>query len=142
MVFAVARWICASSACSASRVTGSTARERLVHQQTVGIGGERAGDADALLLAARELVRVFAAIGPRVEAKQLQQLGDPVAHPRPRPVEQPRHGGDVVLDRPMREQADRLDRIADAAAQRLGRRPRDVLAADPDRPGIERRSAG
>ena len=56
--------------------------ERLVHQQQFGVGGERAGDADPLLLAARKLVRVLAAIGLRVEAKQLQQFGDPVADPR------------------------------------------------------------
>ena len=30
--------------------------ERLVHQQRLGVGGERAGDADALLHAARKLV--------------------------------------------------------------------------------------
>ena len=35
-------------------------RERLVHQQHVGIGGERAGEADALLHAAGQLVREMA----------------------------------------------------------------------------------
>jgi hypothetical protein len=42
------------------RVDGA---ERLVHQQDVGVGGETAGDADALLLPAGELARV--AVGER-----------------------------------------------------------------------------
>ena len=116
--------------------------EGLVHQQQLGIGGERAGDADPLLLAARQLMRVFAAIDHRVEAEQFEQLADPVAHLRPRPFQQPRHGGDVVLDRPMRKQTDRLDGIADPPAQRFGRNAGHVLAADPDRCRHRSRSAG
>ena len=38
----------------------------------------------------------------------------------------------------MRKQPDRLDRITDAPAQRLGLDISDVLASDPDRPGIDR----
>ena len=37
---------------------GSSARERLVHQDDVRVGGERAGDADALLLTAGQLARI------------------------------------------------------------------------------------
>src|SRR6516162_7822024 len=120
------------------RVTGDRVDrgERLVHQQQFGICRQRACDTDALLLAARKLVRVLAAIGRRVEAKQLEQLANPVADPRPAPFQQPRHGGDVVLDRPVRKQPDRLDRVADAAPQLLGGRLGHVLAADPDRSRI------
>ena len=39
--------------------------ERLVEQHDLGVGGERAGERDALALAARELVRVRARPGPR-----------------------------------------------------------------------------
>ena len=47
--------------------------ERLVHQQDVGVAGQRAGDADALLLATRELARV--ALGQRaVETDLVEQL--------------------------------------------------------------------
>ena len=47
--------------------------EGLVHQHHQGVGGERPGDADALLLAAGELRRV--AVGELgVEADQLEQL--------------------------------------------------------------------
>src|SRR6516162_7546693 len=110
--------------------------KRLVHQQQFGVGGERTSDADALLLAARKLVRILVAIGRRVEAKQLEQLADSVADPCFRPFQEPRHGRDVVLDRPMRKQPDRLDGIADAAPQRLDRNQCYVLAADPDRSRI------
>ena len=108
------------------------------HQEKVGIGREGAGHADALLLAARELVRIFAAIGLGIEAKQFEQLGDSVTHTRRSPIQQPRHRGDVVVDRPMREKTDRLDRVANAAPQRLSRDLCHVLAPDPDHPGIDR----
>jgi hypothetical protein len=110
--------------------------EGLVHQQQLGVGGERAGDPDALLLTSRKLVRVFPAIGVRLETKQLEQLGDPVAPARPRPFEQTRDGRDVVLDRPMRKETDRLDRVSDPAAQRLGRHGCDVRSGDSDVSGI------
>ncbi len=79
-------------------------RDRLVADDQVGAGRERAGDADALALAARELVREAArrrraagrtcvqqrrnpvvdlAPGPR-EAEIEQRLGDDVAHPQAR----------------------------------------------------------
>ena len=51
-----------SSSCSLSRISGIERRERLVHQQDVGVGGEGAGEADALLHAAGQLVRIF--VGP------------------------------------------------------------------------------
>ena len=112
--------------------------ERLVHQQQLGVGGERASDADALLLAARELMRIFAAIGFGVEPKHLEQLDDPVAHPRRGPFQEARDGGDIVRHRPMRKEPNGLDGIADPAAQRFGRQVPDLLAADPDRARIDR----
>ena len=53
------------------RVDGA---ERLVHQQHRRVAGEGAGDADALRLAARQLVRVAAGVDSGVEADQLEQL--------------------------------------------------------------------
>ena len=62
-----------NSSCSCSRTTGSTARERLVHQHHRRVGRQRTRDADALLLAAGELAGV--ALGERrVEADALEQL--------------------------------------------------------------------
>ena len=54
------------------RVDGA---ERLVHQHHAGVGGQRARDADPLLLAAGELRRVAVA-KRRVESDQVQQLLD------------------------------------------------------------------
>ena len=48
--------------------------ERLVHQQHGRVGGERAGDADALPLATGELVREAVGEHVRVEPDQLHQL--------------------------------------------------------------------
>ena len=51
--------------------------ERLVHQDDARAGRQRAGDADALAFAARELVREPPAMGGAVEADQLDQLVHP-----------------------------------------------------------------
>ena len=48
--------------------------ERLVHQQQRRVGGERAGEPDALALAARELGRVALRVA-RLEPDELEQLG-------------------------------------------------------------------
>src|SRR6185295_2309418 len=53
--------------------------ERLIHQQDLGIGGERPGDRDALLHAAREYVRI--AILEPAKADQVHHLPCP-AEPR------------------------------------------------------------
>ena len=100
-------------------------RERLVHQQQIGVGGQRPRHADALLLAAGKLMRVFCrdrsrgrgAAGAAIRSTRSRIRGS-------RPAQQARHGRDIVLDPPMRKQADRLDRIADAPAQRLWRQLR------------------
>jgi len=53
----------------------------------------------------------------RVEVDEIDQLIDSVTDPGCLPSEQPGHGGDVVGDRPVGEQADLLDDVADAAPQ-------------------------
>src|SRR5437763_1608827 len=50
--------------------------EGLVHQEHRGLGGERARDADALLLPARELVREGLRVGGGIELEDLEQLLD------------------------------------------------------------------
>ena len=59
--------------------------ERLVHQHQRRVGGERAGHADALALAAGELRGVAVAPSRRVEADQLEQLVDAGADALARP---------------------------------------------------------
>ena len=56
-------------------------RHRFVAHQELGLDGQRARDADACALAARELVRV-AAREARIEPDPLQQLRDVVGGPR------------------------------------------------------------
>ncbi len=53
-------------------------RDRLVQDQQVGVAGQGAGDADALALAAGELMRVVAAHG-RVDADRGEELIDLLA---------------------------------------------------------------
>ena len=56
--------------------------ERLVHQQHRRVGGERAGEPDALALAARELRRVALRVR-LLEPDELEQLRRPLADPLP-----------------------------------------------------------
>ncbi len=90
--------------------------EGLVHQHHRRVRGEGSGDADALLLTARELGRI--AVGDlRIERDQLHQLLDAGATTLLGPAQQARDRGDVLADRPVREEADLLDHVADLAPQ-------------------------
>ena len=90
--------------------------ERLVHEQHRRVGGERPGDADALLLAAGELVRVAAA-GLGGEADGFEEFGRAGPCLAAAVAEQQRHGGDVVEHRTVREEARLLDDVPDGAAE-------------------------
>ena len=114
--------------------------EGLVHQHHRRVGGEGPGDADPLLLSAGELAREAVA-EVRIEPDQVEQLADALVGALPVPAEQLRDRGDVLGDRPVREQADLLDHVADLPAQ-LGRvavahgvvADQDVALGDLDRP--------
>ena len=101
------------------RVIGSMRAERLVHQHHRRIGGERARDADALLLSAGQLARIAVAIAARGPCRRAR-----AARRRARAMRassQPSSRGTVAMfsrDRPVREEPDLLDHVADAAAQR------------------------
>ena len=105
--------------------------EGFVHQQHRGVGGERPGHADPLLLPAGQLVGVTAG-QVVVQADQAHELPGPVPGPGLLPAEQQRDGADVVLDGLVREQARLLDDVADAAPQRGRVRLLDVLAVQQD----------
>src|SRR5881397_1494831 len=113
--------------------------ERLIEQEERRIGGQRPGDADPLALPARQLVRVARAEHAVIETDQGEELaharGDALGGP---PLE-PRHQTHVALDREVREQADLLDDVADAAAQPRGLERVRELSGDPDLPrrGLE-----
>ena len=111
--------------------------ERLVHQQHRRIGRERARQADALPLPARQLV------GPA--AAELRRLaGRPARAARRRArrsrsaghIQQPRHERDVRGDRHVREQPDVLDHVAGLAAQRDRVPRRDAAAVHPHLAGV------
>ena len=118
-VFFVSRWMRSISSCSAPRVTGRPRAKGSSISSTSGSPASARATPTALL-AAGELVRVLAAIGLGVEAQQLQQFRNPVLDPLARPSQQARYGRDVVLDPPMREQPDRLDRVADPSPHSSG----------------------
>ena len=96
------------------RVDGA---ERFVHQQHRRVGGERAGDADALLLATRELVRDSGRGTARDRGRRASRSSSTRASMRACPTRAARHRRDVVLDRLVREQTDLLDHVADATPQ-------------------------
>ena len=105
--------------------------EGLVHQHHQRVRGKGTGDADPLLLAARELRRVaLAELG--VETDQLDQLGGPRPRPLLLPAEQLRHGADVLGDRAVGEEADLLDHVTDLAPQLGGVAAAYRLAANQD----------
>ncbi len=105
--------------------------ERLVHQHHRRVGRERAREADALALAARDLRRVAGAVVLRRQVDEVEQLVHAHGDLGLRPAEELRHGGHVLGDGHVREEADLLDHVADAAAQ-LGLVERvDALPVDP-----------
>ena len=106
--------------------------ERLVHEHDRRVRGEGPGDAHALALAARELVRVAVAVAARIQPHDGQQLVGPLPLPRRGPAQEPWHDDDVLTDRLVREQADLLDHVADAAPQRRHVALRGILAVDED----------
>ena len=102
----------------------------LVHQDHVGLDGDAAGDAEALLLTARhaEGVRVEPVLDLVPERGAAQRLLDDLVHVALHP-EDPRAEGDVVVDR-LRERVrlleDHPDQLADLDRVDLG--PVEVLA--------------
>ena len=76
MVVPKRRWIVRRSSCALRADDRIERAERLVHQQKRGLRRERPRDADPLLLAARQLVRVLGRRTRRVELEQLEQFVD------------------------------------------------------------------
>ena len=82
-------------------------RGRLVADDEVGLGRQRAGDGDALALAAGELVRVLRAVGG-VEADEPQQLADAVRGLALRPSAMPKARIGSAMMSPTRQRGLRL----------------------------------
>jgi len=92
----------------------------LVHQENGRVGGEGASDADALTLAAGELVRAAIAVFCRFETDQGKELIDASGGAGGVPFFERRDERDVLSYREMREKACVLNYIADAATQADG----------------------
>ncbi len=104
--------------------------ERLIHEQHRRVRGQRAGNTDALLLAAGELAGEPVAVGGRVKGDEFEQLVDAGADPAGIPAEHLGHQSDVLGHRHVREQPAGLDDVAQAAAQPVGIEVGDVLPVD------------
>ena len=111
-------------------------REGLVHEQDLGVGAERAGEADALLHAAGELRRVAVLVAGKADRRR------PIRAARSRRLRL-RHAldleavGDVVDDGAVREQAEALEdhrRLAAAEPLQLADRQAEHVDA------VDRRS--
>ena len=105
----------------------------LVEQERPRVGGQRAGDGDALLLAAGEVVRVVALAALQPEAGE--QLARPRLRVRARALVRA-HGRqrDVVEHAEVREEVEVLEDHAEPPAHRdrVDRRVRDDLAVEED----------
>src|SRR5918998_2286095 len=102
--------------------------EGLVHEHDRGVRRHRARHPDPLLLAPRELGRVTVSVVVRIQADELQQLVNASPRAMPLPAKEARHGGDVLGDRAVGEEAYLLDGVADLAPE-LGAAHRGVRLA-------------
>jgi hypothetical protein len=109
----------------------------LVEEDELGLGRQRAGERDALLLSAAELRGVAA--GQVAEADEVERLAGALGATRPRESE-----ADVAEHVEVREQRVVLEDHADAAALRRdeGLRPGDGLPVDGDRARVGALEAG
>ncbi len=94
---------------------GVESAEGLVEEDQGGIGGEGAGEGDALALASGELGGVSVPLR-RGEADQLQHLARPLPATVAVPAEETGDELDVALHAPVRDQAAVLRHVADPAA--------------------------
>ena len=92
----------------------------LVHQENGRVGGKGPGDADALALAAGELVRSAIAVFCRFETDQGKEFADSGGGASGIPFLERGNKRDVLGDGEMGEKACVLNHIADAAAQTNG----------------------
>ena len=117
-----------SSTCIASRSLASSARQRLVEQEEPRRERERAGDRHPLALAAGQARD--RAVGEARQADQVEQLGDALAPLRRADAADLQRVADVLADRQVREERQRLEHHAEVAPVR--RHPGQVLPVEQD----------
>ena len=106
--------------------------ERLVHEHHRRIGREGPREPDPLALAARELGRVTRAVVAGGQVDEVEQLVHALVDPTLVPVEEPRHGGDVLGHGHVGKEPRLLDDIADPATELGGLERADAPVADAD----------
>src|SRR2546425_8696663 len=94
--------------------------EGLVHEENRRVGGESAGDADALPLATREFAGAAAGEFARIEADKLEHFVNAGGDAGGIPFFQSGNEGDVFRNREMGEKAHLLNNVSDAAAKADG----------------------
>jgi hypothetical protein len=99
---------------------GIECAEGLVHEENRRVGGEGAGDADALPLATREFAGAAAGEFARIEADKLEHFVNAGGDAGGVPFFQCGNEGDVFRNREMREKARLLNNVSDAAAKADG----------------------
>ena len=99
---------------------GVEGAEGFVHQENWRIGGEGAGDADALALAAGKFARATLRVFAWIEADELEHFFDAGGDARGGPAFQRRDEGDVFRHGEMGEEAGVLNDVPDAAAEADG----------------------
>lgn len=109
--------------------------ERLVHQDDLRIGRQRAENADALLLPAAQLVGETVAVAFGRKSGHLKQFVRPAPHFRRRPSEQLGNDVDILRHGEVRKERDLLDHVPDTATERHSIARPDILPADDDAPG-------
>ena len=109
------------------------ARRGLVEQQHVGVVHERAGEAQALLLPARE--HPGRLVGQRREVDQVDELGGTGGCRVPRQAVHACARGERVAHRERRPRAERVGHPADALPHRV-RLGDGIVAGDPDGAGV------
>ena len=94
--------------------------EGLVHQQNGWVGSEGAGYANALALAAGELVRAAGGEFVRIETDKNEEFFDAFRNASRLPFFQFGNQTDILCDGEVREQSAFLNNVPDAAAQANG----------------------
>ena len=91
--------------------------ERFVEKEELGFGRQCSRDADALALTAGKLARIAIEKLRRFQAHLIEQFVHAGRDALGRPALQSRHQADIFADGEMREEADFLDHVADAAPE-------------------------
>ena len=104
--------------------------ERLVHEQHRRIRSQGARHPHALLLSARQFLRVTVSVQIWVQGNEFQQLIDTFGDTLLVPAQHLGHHGDIRADGQVRQQTTRLDHIPDATAKFIPIHVGYVLAVD------------